>query len=287
MIFQSLQDNALELNISQLLSNDVDNNSPDEVIAFVGVADVVNGQLDFNDTTGDLIFTPETGFFGEASFSYSIRDEIGALGSTTVLINVIEVITIIGTDENNYQNDLLTNIRFNGLAGKDGFVLLGGNNYFDGGEDYDTLFLSGEPEDYTFVTDKGDLLVTRTSDNVSVVLQNVEGIWFGDVRIHLSVNNLIDNSNGGTETLDSDGDGVADNADAFPYDASETLDNDGDGVGDNADAFPFDENETLDTDGDGVGDNSDFYPNDPTRSEESDNSTVDRILLSSTSLTNY
>ena len=91
-----------------------------------------------------------------------------------------------------------------------------------------------------------------------------------------------------TETADSDGDGVGDNADpdrdgdgvanaddAFPMDATETADADGDGVGDNADldddgdgvadaddAFPNDDTETVDSDGDGVGDNADAFPND-------------------------
>ncbi|MGB0827762.1 MAG: hypothetical protein ACPGTT_07795, partial [Candidatus Poseidoniaceae archaeon] len=41
-----------------------------------------------------------------------------------------------------------------------------------------------------------------------------------------------------------------------PNDANETVDSDNDGVGDNADAFPNDDSETLDTDGDGVGDNA-------------------------------
>jgi hypothetical protein len=41
----------------------------------------------------------------------------------------------------------------------------------------------------------------------------------------------------------------------YPYNPSETMDSDLDGVGDNADAFPNDASETLDTDGDGVGDN--------------------------------
>ena len=36
--------------------------------------------------------------------------------------------------------------------------------------------------------------------------------------------------------MDSDGDGVGDNADDFPADANETMDSDGDGVGDNAQA---------------------------------------------------
>ena len=46
------------------------------------------------------------------------------------------------------------------------------------------------------------------------------------------------------------------------------LDSDGDGIPDEADAFPFDASEWLDTDSDGVGDNSDFAPYDPTIRED-------------------
>ena len=73
-----------------------------------------------------------------------------------------------------------------------------------------------------------------------------------------------------TTIVDSDGDSVPDQSDAFPNDPNETADNDGDGVGDNADldddndnypdsqdAFPHDSSEWLDTDGDGVGNNAD------------------------------
>ncbi len=69
---------------------------------------------------------------------------------------------------------------------------------------------------------------------------------------------------------DTDGDGVSNADDAFPYDPTETTDLDGDGVGDNADldddgdgynddvdAFPRDASEWVDTDGDGIGNNSD------------------------------
>ena len=68
---------------------------------------------------------------------------------------------------------------------------------------------------------------------------------------------LVDNDDNAGETLDSDGDGVADNNDAFPDDASESLDSDDDGVGDNSDAFPDDATESLDSDGDDIGDNAD------------------------------
>ena len=69
---------------------------------------------------------------------------------------------------------------------------------------------------------------------------------------------------------DTDGDGVNNADDAFPYDPSETTDLDGDGIGDNADLdddgdnynddvdeFPRDASEWIDTDGDGIGNNSD------------------------------
>jgi hypothetical protein len=66
------------------------------------------------------------------------------------------------------------------------------------------------------------------------------------------------------EEPDTDGDGVPDSVDAFPFDADETKDTDSDGVGDNSDVFPFDADETKDSDGDGVGDNSDYAPDDDT-----------------------
>jgi hypothetical protein len=65
------------------------------------------------------------------------------------------------------------------------------------------------------------------------------------------------------ETKDSDGDGVGNNGDAFPFDPNEWADSDGDGHGDNSDAFPNNPTEWSDSDGDGVGDNSDAFPEDP------------------------
>jgi len=76
------------------------------------------------------------------------------------------------------------------------------------------------------------------------------------------------------ESCDSDGDGCGDNGDAFPDDASETADTDGDGYGDNSDEFPSDEEEWEDTDGDGYGDNGDAFPTDPAEWLDSDNDGV-------------
>lgn len=69
---------------------------------------------------------------------------------------------------------------------------------------------------------------------------------------------------------DDDNDGVADDVDAFPTDASEIVDSDGDGTGDKADEdddgdgvpdvddqFPLNPEESVDSDRDGIGDNED------------------------------
>jgi hypothetical protein len=82
---------------------------------------------------------------------------------------------------------------------------------------------------------------------------------------------------------DSDGDGVPDSQDAFPFDARYHSDRDGDGVPDQIDAFPDDPTEWSDTNGNGIGDNSDpdidgdgvanaldAFPYDPTEWADSD-----------------
>ena len=59
--------------------------------------------------------------------------------------------------------------------------------------------------------------------------------------------------------LDSDGDGVPDVNDAFPFDPTEWADSDRDGVGDNSDLFPDDGDEWADYDSNGIGDNFQNY----------------------------
>ncbi|MCG2825186.1 MAG: right-handed parallel beta-helix repeat-containing protein [Thermoplasmatales archaeon] len=84
----------------------------------------------------------------------------------------------------------------------------------------------------------------------------------------------------GVEVIDSDGDDIPDNEDAFPDDSSEWADSDDDGVGDNSDAFPNDPAASKDSDSDGYPDEwntgkseedsttglkLDAYPNDATK----------------------
>ena len=69
---------------------------------------------------------------------------------------------------------------------------------------------------------------------------------------------------------DDDGDGIGDLDDAFPLDAAESADSDRDGAGDASDAFPLDPAEKADRDNDGVGDKADAFPDDPTETRDTD-----------------
>ncbi|OUS25774.1 hypothetical protein A9Q99_20175 [Gammaproteobacteria bacterium 45_16_T64] len=99
-----------------------------------------------------------------------------------------------------------------------------------------------------------------------------------DGLINLEFDGIRDNPNlsavcvsvgsGGTDT---DGDGLPDDYDQMPFDASELNDSDYDGIGDNADPFPNNAEETQDSDGDGVGDNGDVFPLDPAETSDLDN----------------
>lgn len=88
-----------------------------------------------------------------------------------------------------------------------------------------------------------------------------------------------------TAASDTDGDGIADDADAYPNDPAASVDTDKDGFPDawntgksesdsttglTLDAFPTDAGESVDSDGDGVGDNGDAFPDDAGESADAD-----------------
>ncbi|WP_119393319.1 cadherin repeat domain-containing protein [Salinibius halmophilus] len=88
---------------------------------------------------------------------------------------------------------------------------------------------------------------------------------FQEVRVTVLVTPEVD-----PKFIDSDGDGVQNALDDFPFNGNETLDSDGDGLGNNADQdddndgvldaqdrFPLNADEWADADNDGIADNQD------------------------------
>ncbi len=108
-----------------------------------------------------------------------------------------------------------------------------------------------------------------------------DGVWNeNDLCANTPANATVDQYGCASTQRDTDGDGINDAFDAFPFDSTQWQDSDADGYGDNAsgnnpDAFPTDSTQWSDIDGDGYGDNPngttpDAFPNDPTEWVDSD-----------------
>lgn len=77
---------ALSIAAANLLANDSDGDGDPLVIT--GANGAVNGTVTFNSQTNTVIFTPNSGYTGVASFSYSISDGHGGTASATVSLTV-------------------------------------------------------------------------------------------------------------------------------------------------------------------------------------------------------
>jgi len=110
----------------------------------------------------------------------------------------------------------------------------------------------------------GDSISNGTSDLIPIFGCDSDGVTDDSDAFPLDATETIDTDSDGTGNnadTDDDGDGVADVLDAFPLNSTETIDTDSDGTGNNAD---------TDDDGDGVGDSADVYPLNSLYSKDSD-----------------
>ena len=124
-------------------------------------------------------------------------------------------------------------------------------------------------DEITVISSLGQALILESGQRVNFDRILKFSDWFGDDLENITIYVQVCDFGGCTVEMygleripDSDGDGVGDDEDMFPYDVEEWLDSDDDGVGDNADDFPFNASESKDSDGDGFGDNRDVFPKD-------------------------
>ena len=159
------------------------------------------------------------------------------------------------SDEPNIQLEVDSN-------GVEQYAYVNGTVLSGAGEEDDVVVEIAFVEEY-FNTSAADKYYNMQNDSLDRVMEISDGDTFA---LTLSIESLMGNAsysltiyikieelyqNGTVEHLtilenysvtipfiDSDGDGVTDEDDAFPYDENETADSDGDGVGDNSDSFP-------------------------------------------------
>ncbi|MUK92721.1 tandem-95 repeat protein [Aliivibrio fischeri] len=83
-----LEDGQLVLNASDLLVNDTDADGDTLTIVEVHTTDNSHGEVSLNEN-GQVIYTPDPNYSGEAEFHYIVTDGNGSFDSATVSLNVI------------------------------------------------------------------------------------------------------------------------------------------------------------------------------------------------------
>jgi Ca2+-binding RTX toxin-like protein len=84
--FSVVRDNSLVFDPAALLANDSDIDG--DALEVSAVHDAVNGSVGF-DAEGRVVFTPDAGFSGLASFNYSVRDGQGGVSLGLAHVNVL------------------------------------------------------------------------------------------------------------------------------------------------------------------------------------------------------
>ncbi|NET59439.1 MAG: hypothetical protein F6K47_25840 [Symploca sp. SIO2E6] len=150
--FTANQDTALTIPIAELLANDAD--SDGDNLTITAITNPNGGTVILDNS--NVIFIPDAGFSGTASFEYTLDDGNGGLDSATVTVEVGKNITgsnrgdtIDGTNGNDIINAGNGHDTVNGFEGDD--LLNGGNgkDLLDGGDGND-IILGGNSQDTLF-----------------------------------------------------------------------------------------------------------------------------------------
>ncbi len=127
----------------QLLANDSD--ADGDAIQAVDIQDAQNGVVSFDGT--NILFTPDDGYTGPASFTYIIADSNGATDTATVNLLISddtpepsdELNEVLGDQANNTLVGDTTDDFIFGDQGNDSLEGVSGDNIIQGGQGDDTL----------------------------------------------------------------------------------------------------------------------------------------------------
>ncbi len=86
--FETDQGQPLIIDSTLILGNDTD--SEGDSLTITGIESVENGTAEINGD-GDIVFTPDEGYSGQANFVYRVSDNNGGFDTATVTLNVQEV----------------------------------------------------------------------------------------------------------------------------------------------------------------------------------------------------
>jgi parallel beta-helix repeat protein/VCBS repeat-containing protein len=232
-----------------VLANDLIAPDVSEILNITAVTQGTHGAVTITNSGTRVTYEPDKNYYGTDTFTYTISDGNGGIDTAIVTVLVTNV---------NDEPVITTADLTSAIAGEDYIV------------DYAATDIDGDALTWSMVTSADWLHINPAT-----------GLINGTAKVgNFNVLIVVNDGNGGAShhsfTLtvtekDSDSDGVPDSIDAFPNNANETIDTDSDGIGNNADtdddgdgvpdtedAFPLNPAETTDTDGDGIGNNADL-----------------------------
>ena len=131
------ENQVLTIAPSTLLDNDSDTDG--DSLSIQSVQDAVNGDVSL-DASGNILFSPDAYYVGDATFNYTISDGRGGEDTATVTLNVRAAAgSISGTDQADTLNGSGTDDVIRGFAGDDTLNGGAGNDVLIGGSGGDIL----------------------------------------------------------------------------------------------------------------------------------------------------
>ena len=179
------RDTNLTIAPSTLLANDVD--ADGDTITPINLQDAVNGQVFFDGV--NVIFVPNSGYTGPASFTYTVSDGKGGTDTATVNLNIGS--KIIGT-ENDFLEGTSGNDFIDGLSGDDVLIGNAGNDILIGGKGSDTM--TGGTGNDVFTFKLGDASASE------VEIDTIKDFQVGDV---LNLKDLLQGESSNAASLDN------------------------------------------------------------------------------------
>ncbi len=187
---------GLTIAVADLLANDSD--AEGDSLTITSVQNALNGAVSLN-ASGDVVFTPDTGYSGEASFQYTVSDGNGGTSTATVGI-LVRALPTAGDDVlvGSQGDDII-----NGREGDDEVFGFAGDDLLDGGVGVDRID-GGSGDDHVNGGDGDDTIIGGLGndelygDGGNDIISGNEGndnIW-GDRLPTESGDDLLDGGSG-------------------------------------------------------------------------------------------
>ncbi len=189
------EDVALVIDPAELLANDTDVDGDTLTISGVTATAATHGTVSL-DADGNVVFTPEANYNGEASFEYTVSDGQGGSDSATATLNV--------ASDGDDTEVILTQTPTDGADaiimgdGDDTIDAGAGNDYINGQAGADTIN-AGEGDD-TIVFDAADTVDGGAGFDTLAMTEAIN-IDFGSIASKINNIENINLSNNGADTI--------------------------------------------------------------------------------------